>query len=111
MFPFDQLPVLDDVDGNARVDVAEDVEVQVNDLSDLDDILFAHFRAFRVFDHGYGAVQLIQPEDPVDIHAPPRGDVVQYDSVFDLSDDHAFTSSNFMMRAMRIYFPFATCLK
>ena len=107
----DQLAVADDVDGDAGIDVAQHIEVDVDDLADLDDVLLALLLALGVLDHGHGAVQLAQVQDVVDVHAAARSDVVEHDAVANLSDNHTATSRSFRISAMRMYLPLRACLK
>ena len=76
VFPLCQLAVLNDVDGDAGIDIGQNVEVQVDDLGHLDDVLAAHLFAFRILNHGNGAVQIVQLQDLIDLHAAACGDVV-----------------------------------
>jgi len=70
------LAVVDDVDGDAGVQVAQNVQVNVHMGADLDDILLAHLGAVSILDQGHSAVQLVQIQHIVDVHAVAGGDVV-----------------------------------
>ena len=85
----DQLAVSDDVDGDIGIDIAEDVHIQLDVGVDLDDVLLAHLAAVAVLDDGNRAIQLVQMEQVVDLHAATGGDVVNDYTVFDGIDVHA----------------------
>ena len=80
--------VPDDVDGDFVVDIAQHVHVHVHGGVDFDDVLFPHPAAADVFDDGHGAVQLVQVEVFVDVHALARLDVVQDHAVLDAVNVH-----------------------
>ena len=85
---FDALAVLDDVDGDAGVDIADDIPVKVEHLVDLDDVLAAELAARNVFEQRDGAVELVKAEDVVELHRLAGGDVVDNDTVGNSVDDH-----------------------
>ena len=78
----------DDVHGNVGVDVAQHIIVEVDDLVDLQNVLLAVLAAGGVLDHRHLALQLVQAQVPVQVHAPPGGDVVDDDAIDDGSNDH-----------------------
>lgn len=60
-FLIDNLPVLDDVDGDIVIDKSQNIQIQRVDVTlYFQDVLLAHFVASGVLDDGYRAVQLIQ---------------------------------------------------
>ena len=85
---FDALAVLDDVDGDAGVDIADDVPVKVEHLIDLDDVLAAELAARNVLEQRDRAVELVKTEDVVELHRLAGGDVVDNDTVGNSVDDH-----------------------
>ena len=85
---FDALAVLDDVDGDAGVDIADDIPVKVEHLIDLDDVLAAEFSARNFLEQRDGAVELVKTEDVVELHRLAGGDVVDNDTVGNSVDDH-----------------------
>ena len=85
---FNELAVLDDVDGDAGVDIADDIPVKVEHLVDLDDVLAAEFAARNVLEQRDGAVELVKAEDVVELHRLAGGDVVDNDTVGNSVDDH-----------------------
>ena len=85
---FDALAVLDDVDGDAGIDIADDVPVKVEHLIDLDDVLAAELAARNVFEQRDRAVELVKAEDVVELHRLAGGDVVDNDTVGNSVDDH-----------------------
>lgn len=85
---FDALAVLDDVDGDAGIDIADDVPVKVEHLIDLDDVLAAELAARNVLEQRDGAVELVKAEDVVELHRLAGGDVVDNDTVGNSVDDH-----------------------
>ena len=85
---FGALAVLDDVDGDAGVDKADDIPVKVEHLVDLDDVLAAEFAARNVLEQRDGAVELVKAEDVVELHRLAGGDVVDNDTVGNSVDDH-----------------------
>lgn len=112
------LAVPDDVHGDLRRDAAQHVVVEVDDLVHFQNIFPAVFRAGGVFDERHLAFKVVELQIMVKLHAPPGGDVVDDDAVYNAADNHidghSFQSSmpsNAMMSAMRIYLPFRTCLK
>ena len=60
---FHKFPIADDVDGDARIDIADQVPVKVHFAVDLDDVLAAELAARNVFEDGHRAVKLIEAED------------------------------------------------
>ena len=105
---FGNFSVPDDIHSDAGVDVTQHIEIDVHDLINLDDIFATHFGTGSTFNHGYGAVQIAQLQNAINLCTAAGGDMVQNDPVFDLSDDHTFTSKSFRISAARIYFPFST---
>ena len=85
---FDALAVLDDVDGDAGVDLADDVPVKVQHLIDLDDVLAAELAAGNVLEQRDRAVELVKAEDVVELHRLAGGDMVDNDTVGNSVDDH-----------------------
>ena len=85
---FDALAVLDDVDGDAGVDIADDIPVKVEHLVDLDDVLAAELATRNVLEQRDGAVELVKAEDVVELHRLAGGDVVDNDTVGNSVDDH-----------------------
>ena len=85
---FGALAVLDDVDGDAGVDIADDVPVKVEHLIDLDDVLAAELAARNVLEQRDRAVELVKTEDVVELHRLAGGDVVDNDTVGNSVDDH-----------------------
>ena len=85
---FDALAVLDDVDGDAGVDIADDVPVKVERLIDLDDVLAAELAARNVLEQRDRAVELVKAEDVVELHRLAGGDMVDNDTVGNSVDDH-----------------------
>jgi hypothetical protein len=72
--------------------------------------------AFGVFDDSYGAVQLVQMEVFVDVHALAGLDVVENHAVLNAVDIHitppyTFRSSSLRIRAMRMNLPLRTWRK
>ena len=105
-------PIADNVHGDARSQIPQHREVQVHVCVDFQDVLFAHFFALGVADDGHLAVQFIQFQCLVNLHAAPGGDVVQHNAVLHCVDVHASASfSSFKIRAIRMNLPFRTCLK
>ena len=85
---FGALAVLDDVDGDAGVDIADDVPVKVEHLIDLDDVLAAELAAGNVLEQRDRAVELVKAEDVVELHRLAGGDMVDNDTVGNSVDDH-----------------------
>ena len=79
---------LDDVDGDAGVHVAQNVQIHRKICVDLDDVLFAHLEAARILDDGNGAIQLAQAQKLVDLHAVPCGNMVDDKAVANRIDVH-----------------------
>ena len=77
-FLFYDLAVTDDVDGDAVVDKAQNIQIQhFWRTLHFNDILFAHLIAAGILDDGYAAVQLIQLQITIDLHAFSCLDVIQ----------------------------------
>jgi len=73
----DGLAVLDDADGDVRVDITDDIQVDiVVFLVHLDDVLLAHLVALHPLDQRHAAVQLVQAQVIVDLHGLARGDMI-----------------------------------
>lgn len=66
---FNELTVLDDVDGYVRIDITEYIEIDVYSLIDLEDILSAHLLTFDIFNDGNRAIQFIQMQVVVDLQS------------------------------------------
>ena len=110
-FLLDEDAVLDDVDCNAGINVAEDIEIDVKVGVNFDDILFAKLAAHNVFDDCNRAVQLVKLKEIIDLHTLAGLDMVDNDTVFYRIYVHTSTSKSLRMRAIRIYFPLSACLK
>lgn len=80
--------VADDIDGDVGVNVAQHVQIDLHGGVDLDDVLLAHPPAADVLDDGHRAVQLVQMQVFVDVHALAGLDVVQDHAVLDAVDIH-----------------------
>lgn len=77
-FLFYDLAVTDDVDGDAVIDEAQNIQIQhFRRALHFDDILLAHLVAAGIFDDGYAAVQLIQLQITIDLHTFSCLDVIQ----------------------------------
>ena len=111
MLTLEELAFLNNIHRDTRVDIAENIEVEIDDLTNLNNVFFAHLFAFCVLDHGNSAVEFVETKNVVDFHAATGSDVIEHNAVFDLTDNHTFTSKSFRMSAMRIYLPLSTCLK
>lgn len=75
--------ILDDVDRDTVIDVAEHINIyQIKAAVDLDDVLASHLAAARIFDDSHLAVQLVQPQFKVNIHTASCLDVVQNKTFF-----------------------------
>jgi hypothetical protein len=85
---FHPLAVPDDVDGDFVVDIAQHVHVHFQGGVNFDDVLFPHPAGADVFDNGHGAVQPVQVEVLVNVHALSGLDVVQDHAVLDAVDVH-----------------------
>lgn len=73
--------VFDDGHGNIGVYIAQNVHVDLNLRVNLDDVLLAHLVAGGVLDDGNGAVQLVQLQEPIQLHALSGGDVVNDNTI------------------------------
>ena len=67
---------VDDVDGDVGVDEPQGVQIEVDPVLDLHDVLAARLAAAGVFNDGYAAVQPVQTQDLIDLHAPAGLNVV-----------------------------------
>ena len=75
--------ILDDVDRDTVIDVAEHINIyQIKAAVDLDDVLASHLAAARIFDDSHLAVQLVQPQFKVNIHTASCLNVVQNKTFF-----------------------------
>ena len=111
MLLFHNAPVLNDVDGHVRVDVAQHVQVHADVVVDFDDVLAPHEGGLHILDNGHGALQLVQVQVFVNVHATARVDVVDHDASLDTINIHWAASSSFRISAMRTKRPLRTCLK
>ena len=80
--------VFDDIDGDAGVDVAEDVKVEVDEAVDFHDVFSAHFRAFDVFEDGNAAFELFKVEVIVNAHAVSGLDMLGHVAILYAVDLH-----------------------
>lgn len=86
---FYDFSILDNIDSDIVVDKAKYVKVhKINRAFNLHNILFSHLAAFGIFDNRHTAVQLVQMEVLVYVHAPSGLDVVQYETFLDTSPLH-----------------------
>ena len=85
---FLQLAAADDVDRDARIDIADQVPVELHLAVDLDDVLAAELAAGDVFEDGNGAGELVQAEDLVEFHGLAGRDVVDDDPVLNRINKH-----------------------
>lgn len=99
---FHALAVLDDVDGDAGVDVADHVPVEVQDAVDLDDILAAELAADDVFEQRHGAVELVEAEDVVQVHRLAGGDMVNDNTVGNRINNHVVALPYSIPSSLRI---------
>ena len=84
---FNDLTVLDDIDGNVAVDEGQDVQIQRVDVAlHLQDVLLAHLTAPGVFDDRNRAVQLVQPEIMINFHGSAGTNVIQHEALFNLTN-------------------------
>lgn len=83
MLALDGFAVADDIDGHIRVNVADRVKIQIDDLIDFDDVLFAHFYTVRVLNDGHRTVQLRQIQNIIQRHTLTGGDMVDDNAVID----------------------------
>ena len=110
-FLLDKLAVLDDINGNTGVNVAENIKINVVIRVDFYDVLFAKLTGHYIFDDGNGAIQLIKLEEIVNLHTFSRLNMVDHYTVFDGIYVHTSTSRSLRMSAILMYFPLRTCLK
>ena len=80
MLLFLQLSVFNPVNGDIAVYVAQHFKIQFNLIVNLDDVLFSVFAAAYILDNRHAAVQLIQPQVVLNLHALSRFDMVQNNS-------------------------------
>ena len=78
----DGFAVFNDVDGGVRVDEAEEVVVDVDDVVDLDDVFFAHLGTVGVHDEGDVVFRLVKVKVVEHSDAIAGLDVVDDDSFF-----------------------------
>jgi len=97
--------VLNQIDGDTGIKVAENIKVEVDKSVDLDNILFAGFAALCVLDDRNSAIELIEVKELIQLHTRAGLDVVNYIAVSDRIDIHYSTSKSIMIRAIRIYLP------
>ena len=115
--------VLDDGDGDLRIQIPQNIKVQAGHVTlDLDDILLAGFLAAHVLQQRHaGIVQLFQLHHMVQRKPRACGDVVNDHAVLNFVNvQHSSTASpvlgsfrpsNVIISAIRIYTPFCTCSK
>ena len=104
---FDALAVLDEVDGDTGIDVADDVPVKLQNAVDLDDVLAAELAADDVFEERDGTVELVQTEDVLEVHSLAGGDMVNDDTIGNCINNHLkilpySIPSSFRISAMRM---------
>ena len=83
LLALDDFAVLNHADRDAVVDIAQHVEVYVDDVEHFEYIFLAHLAAVGVFDDGDRALQLGQAQNIVNLHGAPGGDMVEHDAVCD----------------------------
>ena len=108
LFLFYDAPVLDDINGDIVINIADDVELEVIDRAFyLDDVLAAHFAASRVFDDRDAAVHFVKLQVSVKIHSLSGFNMVK-DKTFvqGTNIQHTLTSRSVRIRAIRMYTPY-----
>ena len=109
---FAQFAISDDVYCNTRVNITDNIKVYVNISVYFDDILLAHLAAVNILYNSNGAVKLVKSEQFVKLHAATCCDVVNYNTVLNGIDLHAFASfRSLRISTIRMIFPLNTCLK
>lgn len=88
MLLLDDLIVLDVADRDVRVHIAQYIQIDIQGVGDLQDVFLTHLVAGYIFDDRHAAVQLVQPQVAVDVHASSGFDVIQNDSVFNAVNLH-----------------------
>lgn len=79
--------VLYDIDGDVVIDEAQSVQIDgVDGTLDLDDIFLAHLVAPGVFDDGHAAVEFIQIQILIDLHASACFNMIQHKAFTESSD-------------------------
>ena len=82
LFLFAKNTVFDYIDGDIRIDIAENIKVNLHIRIDFDDILRAHFLAVDIFYDCNSAVKLIKLKVIINLHAVARFDMVDNNTVF-----------------------------
>lgn len=85
---FCALGVMDDIDGDMRIDVAEQVEIEVDNLADFENIFLAQLAGAGVFDDGDLAIQLVELQIFVNLHGFACGNVVDNNAFGNGADNH-----------------------
>ena len=80
--------VTDDVDGDVGVHIAQRIQIHFHRRVDLDDVLLVHAGAADVLDDGYAAVQLVQMQILVDVHALAGPNMIQDHAVLNAVNIH-----------------------
>ena len=84
---FRNLTVLNNVDGNVGVNVAQHIIVQVDDLVDLQDVLFSVLAAGGILDDGHFAVHAVQAQLFIQVQTLTSRDVVD-DELIQMIESH-----------------------
>lgn len=60
MNSFCQYAVLDHADGDAGIQITENVQIDINEVKNLNDVFFAHFDTACIHDHGNSATKIAE---------------------------------------------------
>ena len=86
-FLFHDLIIFYDIDCDVVIDESQCIQVNfINRALDLDNVLFAHLVALRIFDNGNGTVKFVESQVFIDFHAFAGFDMVKYETFVKSTD-------------------------
>ena len=86
-FLFHNAVVFDDVDRDIMINEPQRFQVNgVDGTFDLDDVFFSHLVAAGIFNNGNAAVELVQVQVLIDLHAPAGLNMVQHEAFTQSAD-------------------------
>ena len=108
---FHDLAVFYDIHGHGRIDIADNVKIDLYIRVDLDYIFFPFFDARNVSYHRNGTFKFVKMQKRIQFHSVSSADVIDDKSGLHAVNIHTFTPNSFIIRAILIYLPLCACLK
>jgi len=89
----------DNINGDMRIDKAEDVIIQIDRCTDLDNIFLSALSGYCVFNDRDLTIKLTQLQVGIQLHCTSSRDMIDNDTVMNTADYHG--SSSFIMHSQK----------